>query len=165
MATPQRIIGVAIIILALVIGIVPAFYNCEAYGDAAATTDTTMAGGMTTTTVGGMGGSSGTSDVMAAPMRCYYSSKTAVLVAIPLGILGLLLLLSRRKETTRLLAVMGIALGAVTMAVPSLVGTCGMATMICNEVLKPTMLLAGGLVIALNVILLVLGERRRESTV
>ena len=112
-----------------------------------------------------MGGSTDTTQAMTAPMPCHYSARSAVLIAIPLGILGLLLLLSRRKETTRALAVLGIALGAVTMAVPSFVGTCGMATMICNEVLKPTMLLAGGIVVVLSVILLVLGERRRDSTV
>ena len=46
------------------------------------------------------------------------------------------------------------------MAVPSYVGTCGMVTMVCNEVLKPTMLLAGGIVVVLSAILLVLVERR-----
>ena len=172
MVSLQRVIGVAIIILALVIGIVPCSTTARptamqdtmtdttmAGGMTAttiggmgtsttagmsATTATTMAGGMTATTTGGMGGSTGTSQAMTAPMPCYYSGKSAVLMAIPLGILGLLLLVSQRKETTRALAVLGIALGAVTMAVPSFVGTCGMATMICNEVLKPTMLLAGG---------------------
>jgi hypothetical protein len=132
-------------------------------------TATTMAGGATATTMAG-GAASGSSVAamaqgMKVPMKCFYSAKAATGMAIPVGILGLLLLVARRKETNRALAIMGIALGAVVMAVPALVGTCGSASAICNEVLKPTMLLAGGLVIVLSVVVLVLGERRRESTV
>lgn len=169
MLSLQRVIGILIVILALVIAIVPSLYNCEAHGDEDSISATTMAGGMTDTTVAGgmtdttMGGSAGTSQPMTAPMPCHYSARSAVLIAIPLALLGLLLLVSERKETSRALAVLGISLGVVIMAVPSFVGVCGMATMICNEVLKPTLLLAGGIVVVLSAILLVLGERRRES--
>ncbi|MHB8867924.1 MAG: DUF4418 family protein [Thermoleophilia bacterium] len=99
-------------------------------------------------------------------MKCYYTAQAGLAVAIPLGILGLLLLVSRRKETNRALAVLGIVLGGVTMAAPTvLIGTCKTPTMICNEVLKPTMLFAGGAVIVLSVLALILGERRTEATV
>jgi hypothetical protein len=160
MLSLQRVIGILIVILALVIAIVPSLYNCEAYADEGSMSATTMGGGMTDTT---MGASAGTSQPVTARMPCHYSARSAVLIAIPLAILGLLLLVSKRRETNRALAVLGISLGAVTMAVPSVVGVCGMATMICNEVLKPTLLLAGGMVVVLSAILLVLGERRRES--
>ena len=141
---------------------------------------TTTAASMGTTTTGAMGASTGTtmaggaasgagvaamSKGLKVPMKCYYSAKAAIGFAIPIGILGLLLLFSRRRETNRMLAIMGIVLGAVTVAVPTLVGTCGSASAICNEVLKPTMELAGGLLIVLSAVLLVMGERRRESAV
>jgi hypothetical protein len=171
MVSPQRVIGVALVVLALVAAIVSSLYNCEAHNqNNSVATATTMMGGVTATTRGmgsstpaTMGGAVGASKAVTGHMPCYYSAKTAVLVAIPLGVLGLLLLVSRRRETTRLLAVMGIVLGAVTMAVPVVVGTCGLVTMICNEVMKPTLLLVGGVAVVLSVILLVLGERRRES--
>lgn len=123
---------------------------------------------MGTAKAGGAGASAtmtAMSQGMKVPMKCFYSAKAAIIIAIPIGILGLLLLFSRRKETNRMLAVLGIALGAVTMAVPALVGTCASPSAICNEVLKPTMLLTGGAIIVLSVIVLVLGERRRESAV
>ena len=98
MLSPQRVIGILIVILALVIAIIPSLYNCGARNDEGTETATTLAGGMTATT---MGGSTGTTQAMAAPMPCHYSARAAVLVAIPLGILGLLLLVSKRKETNR----------------------------------------------------------------
>jgi hypothetical protein len=206
----HRVIGIAIVILALVIAIVPSLYNCaardiymyvtgmDAMGGATddgtaispdeMMTGTTMAGGMSATsttvagmgtaTTGGMGGSTGTtmaggaapgstmeptSKGMKVPMKCFYSAKAAILVAIPIAILGLLLVVSRRKETGRALAILGVALGGITMAVPVVVGTCGSASAICNEVLKPTMLLAGGSVAVLSVVVLVLGGRRQGT--
>ena len=133
-------------------------------------TGTTGAMGATTSTT--MAGTSGAGSSVAAmskglkvPMKCFYSAKAAIGMAIPVGILGLLLVVSRRKETKRMLGIMGIVLGGVTMAVPTLVGTCGSASAICNEVLKPTMLLAGGAVLVLSVLVLVLGEFRREPAI
>lgn len=170
MVTAQRAIGVAIVILALVVGIIPSFYNCASRDlylyvrgmDATSTgpdDGETMLGG-------GASGSTGAATSMGrkVPMRCFYSAKAAIGMAIPLGVLGLLFLFSRRRETNRMLGVMGVVLGAVTMAVPTVVGTCGSAAAICNEVLKPTMQLAGGLVMVLSAIVLTLGEQRREST-
>lgn len=182
MSSLQRVVGVVIVSLALVIGIVPALYNCAARGRylsvTAISSTATPAAGMGTATTGGMKASTGTTmtggaasgstlaaTVTKVPMKCFYTAKAGVAMGIPLGILGLLVLVSRRKETNRVLAVLGIVLGGVAMAVPTvLIGTCGKATMICNEVLKPTMLFAGGAVIVLSVIVLVLGERKGEPT-
>jgi hypothetical protein len=202
MSSLQRVFGILIVVLALVIGIVPSYYNCAHDGiymyvtgmdtmggakDDSKTispdemmTGTTTAAGKGTTTTGAMGaatgttmaggaaagsGTSATSKGMKVPMKCYYSARAAIGFAIPIGVLGLLLLFSRRRETNRMLAIMGIVLGAVTAAVPTLVGTCASASAICNEVLKPTMQLAGGLLVVLSVVILVLKPRGRESAV
>jgi Domain of unknown function (DUF4418) len=199
----QRVIAVALIVLAVVIAVVPSQYNCatrdiymyvtgmdtmggakddgkgitpdemmtgttEAADMTATTTGTTGAMGATTATT--MAGATGSGSTMAAtskgmkvPMKCFYSAKAAIGFAIPIGILGVLLFFARRKETTRMLAIMGIVLSGVTMAIPTLVGTCGSASAICNEVLKPTMILAGGAVLVLSALMLVLGGRGRAS--
>ena len=155
--TFQRYIGVFLIIVALVVGIVPAYFNCLADGKS-----------LTVSSMGAM--SSGSSSAMTpaatktVPMKCYWTSRAAIAVAVPLGLVGLFLTLTRRRESTRALAVIGVASGVFTMLLPTaLIGVCSLATASCNEVMKPTLLLAGGLTIVASLIVLFLGERRGDE--
>jgi hypothetical protein len=55
-------------------------------------------------------------------------------------------------------------MGVLTILIPtSFIGTCMNPEMVCNTQMKPTLLLAGGITVALGVAVLVLGEMRRPS--
>jgi hypothetical protein len=129
----MKTISAILIILALVIGIVPQFTDCLAQGKAI-----TLASGKS------------------LPMKCHWSRQAEVAVSIPLLVVGGLTFFGRRKETLRALAVVGIALGAAAMLIPTyLIGVCAGPEMICNMLMKPVLLFAGVLIIATCVVALV----------
>lgn len=122
----MRVIAGIIILLALVIGVVPQFTDCYAQGSVIE-----MPNG----------------DEM--PMRCHYTRQAEVVVAIPLFAVGVLMLFSKRRLTLRILAVVAVVLGVCAILVPTvLIGVCASAEMICNMVMKPTLLFAGVLTVA-----------------
>ena len=122
----MKALGAILIILALAIGIVPQFTDCLSQGSAMDLPD-----GRT------------------IPMRCHWTRQAEVAVALPLGIVGILVLAGRRRSTLRALFFVGMALGAVAILLPAyLIGVCASADMICNLLMKPTLLFAGILTIA-----------------
>ena len=145
----MRVTAVLVMAMALVIGVVPQFTHCKA-----------------TSAMGGSGPSIATSAAAAAgprvvattkpgPMRCYWSARAAIGVALPLFAAGLLGLFSRRKETRRALAVLVCVLGIVTILVPTvLIGVCSTSSAVCNTTMRPVMVAAGGLTVALGLITL-----------
>lgn len=129
----MKSVAAFLIVLALVIGTVPQFTDCLAQGKAI-----TLANGMS------------------LPMKCHWSRQAELAVALPLLAVGCLTFFSRRKETLRALALVGIVLGIATMLIPSyLIGVCPGVEMICNMLMKPVLLLAGVLVIATGVAALI----------
>jgi hypothetical protein len=85
-------------------------------------------------------------------------------LAAPLLFVGLSMFVSKRKETKRLLAMLGVVIGAVIVAIPTmLIGVCAMADMICNSIMRPALVLAGILVMALSLVSWVLVERSTED--
>ncbi|MGD8598649.1 MAG: DUF4418 family protein [Anaerolineae bacterium] len=124
----MRAIGVILVALALVIGIVPQFTDCWAQGSAIALPNGNR-----------------------LPMRCHWTRQAEVAVAFPLGIAGLMVLFTRRRQTLRALLVVGLALGIAVILVPAyLIGVCASDDMICSLVMKPTLLFAGILTVATN---------------
>jgi hypothetical protein len=118
-------VGVLLVVLALLVGLVPAFYNCSADGKSL-----TLANGRT------------------VPMKCFWTARASIAVAVPLGITGLGLLLARRRETQRALGVVAAALGMFAVLLPTaLIGVCQAMGSGCNEVTRPVLILAGGLAI------------------
>jgi hypothetical protein len=116
------------ILLALVIGIVPQFSDCESQGRAL-----TLADGRQ------------------IPMKCHWTAQAEVGLAVPLLATGLLMTTSRRKETLRNLSFLGIILGAFVIMLPTvLIGVCGNPDMICNSIMKPFLILSGSLVTGLS---------------
>ncbi|HOG45344.1 MAG TPA: DUF4418 family protein [Anaerolineae bacterium] len=90
-------------------------------------------------------------------MKCFWTARGKVALAAPLLGLALALSLSRRREAQRALALVGAALGLAIIALPTLlIGTCSMATASCNLVMKPSLILLGGLVTATSVAVLAL---------
>jgi hypothetical protein len=117
----MKAIGVVLVALALIIGIVPQFTDCLAQGNAIELPNGKM-----------------------LPMRCHWTRQAEVAVAFPLGIVGLLVLPSRRRQTLRALLIVAIALGAAVILLPTiLIGVCASDDMICSMLMKPTLLMAG----------------------
>jgi hypothetical protein len=136
-----KILAALIVVLALVIGIVPQFTDCQSQGRAI-----TLANGST------------------IPMKCHWTGQAALGMAVPLVGLGSVTAFSRRKETRRVLSVLGILLGGVVILLPTrLIGVCANPDMLCNSVMKPTLIFSGILVMALSVVSLVISERQPEQ--
>ncbi len=122
----MKAIGAIVIILALTIGIVPQFTDCLAQGSASELPNGTT-----------------------IPMRCHWTRQAEVAVALPLGVVGILILFSRRRSTLRALLLVGVTLGIAAFLLPAyLIGVCASEDMICNMLMKPTLLFAGILTIA-----------------
>jgi hypothetical protein len=126
----MKAIGVILVILALVIGIVPLFSDCASQGRAIE-----LPNGRT------------------IPMKCHWTGRAEVAVAIPLAVVGLLIITLRQRETLRALSALGVTLGAMAMLLPtSLIGVCMSADMVCNMLMKPALLFAGALTVATGVV-------------
>lgn len=136
----MRVIAVVLIILSLVIGIVPQYTDCQSQGMAIE-----LPNGKT------------------IPMKCHWTATAELAVAVPLLATGVMLLIARRRETSLMLAAMGLILGVFTVLLPNvLIGVCSSA-MMCNLVMQPLLTLCGVLVIAASVAALVLTLRRKET--
>ncbi len=129
----MKVIAAILIILALVVGIVPQFTDCLAQGR-----EIEMPNGRT------------------MPMKCHWTRQAEVAVALPLLVVGVLMLFTRRRSTLRILAAVALALGISAILVPAyLIGTCASAEMICNLLMKPVLLFAGIVIVVTSVVALV----------
>jgi CHASE2 domain-containing sensor protein len=161
-----KVLAVLIIIIALVIIIVPQFTNCE-YGNDNATAGMSSSTSVDTSTT--VAYASMTSPMAAAAMpyrmmKCYWSAHAEIVAGVPLLAVGVLLLFARRKETTRVLGILTVVLGVLTIVIPtSIVGTCANDQMVCNTEMKPTLLIAGGIAVALGIAVVVVGEIKRDN--
>ena len=130
-----------LIVLALVVGVVPAFTDCQSQGRALA-----LANGST------------------VPMKCHWTGIGELVLAVPLGLVGGATAVSKRKETRRMMAILGMVLGTLVISIPTLlIGVCANADMLCNSIMRPTLILAGGLVMAISLVFGVLNERAKEE--
>lgn len=133
----MKVLGSIILILALVAAVVPQFTDCQAAGRP----PLELKNGKT------------------VPMKCHWTSEASLATAGPLFLLGGLIFTSKRKETLRALSVLGLAGGLFLILLPTaLIGVCASPEMICNSVMKPTLILTGiltmgisGLVLANNI--------------
>jgi hypothetical protein len=132
-----RILAILIVILALLIGVLPQFFNCQYDGKAL-----TLADGRQ------------------VPMKCTWTARASLLVAIPLLVVGLLLAFSRQRETRRALALLGAVAGILVILLPTrLIGVCQHPGASCNLVMKPALILMGILVIVASLAGLALSSR------
>jgi hypothetical protein len=165
-----KVLAVLIVIVALVIIIVPQFTNCESGKDRAATETITITtvGSAATGQDAGMSSTTGGAEAAASlpyrMMKCFWSARAELIAGIPLLVVGILLLFARRKETMRVLGIVSVVVGVLTILIPTtIVGTCANPMMVCNTEMKPTLLVAGGLTVALGIAVLVVGAMKRES--
>jgi hypothetical protein len=137
----MKVAAVIIILLATVVGVVPQFTNCQYSGKAIELP-------------------SGKSLLM----KCHRTARAEIALAVPLLLCGVSLLVSRRKESWRPQAALTIVLGLFVVLLPTvLIGVCVKPGMVCRALMKPTLTLAGILVIALGALCFLLGSRQRRE--
>ncbi len=121
-----RVIGIVLMVLAIALIAVPRFTDCQSQGKAIEI--------------------SGSETV---PMPCHWSGIAEIGVAIPMYIVGAVMTTSRRQKTLALLSALGIVLGGLAIAFPTrLIGVCrGPVPMLCETLMKPVLVLMGGLAI------------------
>lgn len=137
----MRFLGVALIVLAIALAVVPQFTDCHSQGRML-----TLQNGRT------------------VDMKCHWTAMAALGLAIPLAGVGALLALNRRKDTSlRSLGVMGALLGAVAILLPTLlIGVCASNEMLCNSVMRPLMILIGTLAIVAAGAAALVGSRKQQ---
>ncbi len=137
----NKILGVTLVVLALVMAVVPQFTDCQSQGRSL-----TLANGNT------------------VAMKCHWTARGEIAVAAPLLVVGVMLAASRRKESQRNLSILGVGLGALAMLLPTyIIGVCANPMMVCNAVMQPTLLGIGGLAAAISLVGLVMAQRKKET--
>ena len=137
----MKYIGILIIVLALVIGILPQFTDCQSQGRAITTAD-----GKT------------------VPMKCHWTAVAELILAIPLAAIGGMLFFSKRRETRLSLSVLGALIGVFVVLIPTtLIGVCASSMMLCNNLMMPTLVLVGILVVAAGLVNGFLAYRSKET--
>lgn len=124
----MKVTAIVMILLALLIGVVPQFSDCESHGRSL-----TLADGRT------------------VPMKCHWTARAEIGLAVPLMGAGIFSFRSKRKESLLTLNSLGAVLGIFVIMLPTvLVGVCANPDMICNSFMRPFLILTGSLVIALS---------------
>ena len=137
----MKVAGVATIILAIALAIVPMFSDCESAGRTM-----TLANGMQ------------------IPMKCHWTGRAELALSLPLAAVGLLMILSRKPESRRILGIMSIVMGTVAILLPTeLIGVCMDPHMTCVSIMKPAIILAGALVLAIGVVVVVISRKKEED--
>jgi len=137
----MKALAVVFIVLALVVGILPMFTDCESQG------------GMLTLPNGKL-----------ISMKCHWAGRAELATAAPLFLVGAMLPFSRRKESQRVLSLLAIAIGALVILLPwVLIGVCSNPEMICNSIMRPALTLSGALIVAAGLIGLFTSVRGQET--
>jgi hypothetical protein len=124
----MKVIGILIMALAVLIAVVPIFYNCQHDGKAL-----TLANGMK------------------VPMKCFWTAMAAIATAARV-LDRALANVSRQKDTRRALGTLGGVLGVMAIALPTvLIGVCMHPDASCNLVMKPALIFMGVLTLGLGV--------------
>jgi predicted permease len=124
----MKINALLLVLLALVISVVPFFTDCSSQSR-----QLTLQNGKT------------------VPMKCHWTGRAELAVALPLAVVGALLALSKRKETRRALAIVASALGLMAILLPLVfIGVCSSAEMLCNMIMQSVLVLCGVLAIAIG---------------
>jgi len=136
----MKVITVIFVILALVIGIVPQFTDCQSQGRSIE-----LANGKT------------------IPMKCHWTGEAEIAIAGTLLVVGIMMWFSRRKESLRILSILGIVLGIFAILIPTnLIGVCASSDMLCNSLMKPTLIFSGTVAVVASLVGLVLANRTQS---
>ena len=136
----KLVLGVLIAILAIVVIVIPYFNTCEYAGKLIE-----LPSGMT------------------MPMKCSYSAEAEIGIGIPLFVVGILMIISRRKETMMALSLLGAVHGIVVILIPTvLIGVCS-SLMPCNTFMQPFLIAAGSMIIVTGAAGLLIGSRTKDQ--
>ena len=98
-------------------------------------------------------------------MKCHWTGIAEIGVAIPLGLVGIFEIFSKRKETFNFLSGTGASLGVLAILFPTtLIGVCANPDMTCNMIMRPGLILSGALVIGASVVVFVSSRKMAESS-
>ena len=137
----MRLSAVLLIALAVLIAVVPPLTECAREGKLLATADGRQ-----------------------VPMKCHWTAVASVTMAIPLLLVGLMQWFNKRKESKRALSILGAAMGAIVLLLPTaLIGVCAHPDATCNLIMRPSLIFMGTLVVGINLIDLIAVERRPEQ--
>jgi len=129
----MKVAAVIVMILAVLIAAVPQFTNCHADGRVL-----TLENGNQ------------------IPMKCYWSARSELGLGLPILAVGALMVGTRRRTSMRSLGILGVALGAVVIALPTnLIGVCANPDMICNSTMRPALIMMGLLVSGISLAVVV----------
>lgn len=130
-----KLFGIALVVVALAVAIIPQFTDCQSQGRAI-----TLANGTT------------------IPMKCHWTAQGEIALAVPTLAVGAMMVASRRKESSRYLAVTGAVLGVLIILLPTkIIGVCSTA-MLCNTVMKPSLVALGAVATTVGLLGLVLAR-------
>lgn len=137
----MKVVAILMVVLAILIGVVPQFTTCASQGR-----HLTLANGRE------------------VPMKCHWTGQAEVALAAPLVVTAGLLATSERKETVRTASIVAAVLGLFVIALPTLlIGVCSNPEMICNAIMKPSLILMGGMVTALSLYGVLQSVRHKEE--
>ena len=132
----NKFLGIALIVFALAIAIIPGFTDCQSQGKSIA-----LANGNT------------------IPMKCHWTGVAEIAVGVPLLAVGALITASRRKDSLLNLGIVGIILGVFAILLPTkLIGVC-QSSMLCNTAMKPSLIVLGSLALVGGVVAIVLSRK------
>ena len=131
----MKFLGVIVVVLALMAAVVPQFTDCSDLLQSA--------NGRTTF------------------MKCHWTALAELGAAVPLIAVGFMMTaFNRRKQTTQVLSIMGIILGAFVIMLPNyLIGVCATPTMVCRTAMQPALTALGGLIVGNSLLGVVLSYR------
>lgn len=135
----KLVLGVLMAILAVVVIVIPYFNTCEYAGKLIQ-----LPSGMT------------------MPMKCSYSAAAEIAIGIPLFVVGILMILGRRRETMLALSLLGAVHGVIVILIPTaLIGVCS-SLMPCNTFMQPFLIAAGSMISITGAAGLLIGLRTKE---
>lgn len=97
-------------------------------------------------------------------MRCNYSAIAAALILILIALLGISKVISSENKSLLLFDIVTIASAVELMLIPKLIGSCGMAAMVCNTRTMPALKISSLLLTLISIISIignVLKSRRK----
>jgi hypothetical protein len=132
----NKFLGVVMVLLALTLAIAPAFTDCESHGKLLQT-----------------------ADGRSVSMKCHWAGVAEIAAAVPLCIAGIAALRARRRETLRFAGIVGAASAGMALLIPTiLIGTCANPMIVCNLLMRPTLLATGILAIIASLALIVMAR-------
>ncbi len=138
-----KFLGVFLVVLALATAVTPHYTDCLSQR-----LQTTNAMGQKT------------------PMKCHWSANAEIALGIPLGVVGVMSIFSRRKESLRNLSLGALAIGVMVALIPTkLIGVCPTASHICHTTMQPAMAATGAVISVTSVFGLVMSMRKKDDLV